>query len=278
MKLRNIFEFAGLRGKPRHFGYTTRSIELHDRSHLTVTDWQHPRLGEGRDLYASMHELIQAHRELIDDGDFCIDIGAHVGDTTLPMGVAAGTSGCVLALEPNPYVYHVLENNARTNRHIANIQTIMAAAGSTQGFLEFEYSDSGFCNGGRHEGMSWLKHGHPYKLPVFCIDLQQELRANYAEELERLKLIKVDAEGYDLYILQSLLGVIDEYRPIVKAEVLGGNSRQYREQLLDLFNSRSYSVYKVRADPFEKGETLDRDSIKQPGSTFDVLCIPNQQE
>lgn len=29
-----------------------------------------------------------------------IDIGAHTGDTTLPMGLATGSEGLVLAIEP----------------------------------------------------------------------------------------------------------------------------------------------------------------------------------
>ncbi len=67
------------------------------------------------------------------------------------MALAVGRSGCVLALEPNPFVYHVLEKNARANRSAANIIPMMAAATEKEGFMQFAYSDSGFCNGGRHE-------------------------------------------------------------------------------------------------------------------------------
>lgn len=273
MKLRNLFEFAGLRGKPRHFDFTTRSIALDDGRQVTVADWQHPRLSDGRDPYALMPQVIRDHRQNVSEGDFCIDIGAHVGNSALPMAIAAGRSGCVLALEPNPFVYHVLEKNARANRHIANIRTIMAAAGQSRGFLEFEYSDSGFCNGGRHEGISALRHGHPYKLSVFCVDLQQELREDYAEELERLRLIKVDAEGYDLYILRALAGIIDQYRPVVKAEVFKNTSRQYREDMFDFFESHRYEVFDVATDRFVRGERLDHEAIARSGH-FDVLCFP----
>ena len=83
--------------------------------------------------------MVDAYREILKEGDFCIDIGAQTGDTTLPMAVAAGVEGCALALEPNPYVYHVLEKNARANNHVANIKTMMAAAGTYEGFMKFEY-------------------------------------------------------------------------------------------------------------------------------------------
>jgi len=273
MKLRNFFELAGFRGKPRHFDYRTRSIDLDGGRSAIVAEWQHPRLLDGRDRYARLAAFARSYEGIIDEGDFCIDIGAHAGDTTLPMAIAAGPSGCVLALEPNPYVYHVLEKNARANRHIANIRPMMAAAGIEQGFLEFEYSDSGFCNGGRHEGIAAVTHGHPYKLSVFCVDLSQELRDCYAEELLRLKVIKVDAEGYDLYVLRSILGIVDEYRPIIKAEVYKKTTRQYREDLFDLFDSRGYEVCKLAAEPFVRGETLDRESVAAPGH-FDILCFP----
>jgi FkbM family methyltransferase len=273
MKLRNVLEFAGLRGKAKHYGYRTRSVDLGGDGSITVADWQHPRLLDGRDPYAGLPELIRQYREVVAEGDFCIDIGAHVGDSTLPMAIAAGPSGSVLALEPNPFVYHVLEKNARANRHVANISTMLAAAGSEQGFLEFEYSDSGFCNGGRHEGISAIKHGHPYKLSVFCVGLQQELQDCYAKELDRLKLIKVDAEGYDLYILRSLTGIIDEHRPIIKAEVFKNTSQEYRADLFDLFNSRNYAVFKMAEEALVKGERLDRQSVVAAGH-FDILCFP----
>ena len=38
----------------------------------------------------------------------------------------------------------------------------MAGASDVEGFVTFEYSDSGYCNGSRHEGMSVLKHGHAW--------------------------------------------------------------------------------------------------------------------
>jgi FkbM family methyltransferase len=38
-----------------------------------------------------------------------IDIGTYTGDTTVPMALAVGKGGIVLGLEPNQYVYKILE-------------------------------------------------------------------------------------------------------------------------------------------------------------------------
>ena len=273
MKPKSFLEFMGFRKKPQHYGYVEETIELDDGRSVSFAKWQHPRMAGDSVVYQFWTDHVGAYSELIKEGDLVIDIGAHCGDTTLPMSIAAGLTGRVIALEPNPYIYHVLEKNARANRHLGNITSIMAAAGPEQGFHEFEYSDSGFCNGGRHEGMSALKHGHPYKLTAFCIDLQKELQDSYADELDRLRLIKVDAEGYDLYILQSLLEIIESYRPVVKAEVFKKTSDEYRRELFDLFASRDYDVYEMAAEPLQRGDKLDREAMTKAGH-FDVLCFP----
>ena len=206
---------------------------------------------------------------------FASTLGHILEDSTLPIALATGTAGCVLALEPNPFVYHVLEKNARANSHAVNIRTMMAAANFREGFIDFEYSDSGFCNGGRHEGIPAMKHGHPFRLEVFCVNLEQELRGHYSELLPRLKFIKVDAEGYDLYVLESILGIIKSYKPIVKAEVFKHTDLAYREKLLSFFLKLDYQVYKIVEEPIGKGPLLTEENLTHL-QHYDILCLPDR--
>jgi FkbM family methyltransferase len=216
---------------------------------------------------------VAAYREFLKEGDFCIDIGAHTGDSTLPLALAVGASGCVLALEPNPHVYPVLEKNARMNAGVANIKTIMAAAAAQEGFMEFEYSDSGFCNGGRHEGISTLRHGHAFKLSVFCVNIARELEEDFGDRLPRLRFIKMDAEGYDLYVARALKEVIVSRRPIVKAEVFKRTDRRYRLDLLEFFEDLGYVVHKIEAEPAQAGPRLTTENVEK-WRHYDILCLP----
>ncbi len=59
--------------------------------------------------------LVDQLRQWIEPGDTVIDIGAHSGDFSLPLALAAGRRGIVFAWEPNPYVFEVLEKNTRLN-------------------------------------------------------------------------------------------------------------------------------------------------------------------
>ena len=266
MKIRSIMNLLGIKVKPKHYGYEIEEHDLGDKGVIRYARWQHPK--------SYPMESVDSYQDILNEGDFCIDIGAQVGDTSLPMGVAVGVSGCVLALEPNPFVYHVLEKNARTNAHLANIKPLFAAAADKNGFLEFNYSDAGFCNGGGHEGISKLKHGHTFSQTVYCIDLEKELQEDFGDLLPKLKYIKVDAEGNDLYILRSLYSTIKQFRPIIKAEVFKGTSLDYRLKLLSFMEELNYSVHKAEENPIRAGVLLTKNNLTE-WQHYDVLCLPN---
>jgi len=271
MKLKNFYLLLGLRNKAKRYLYKVVNYDIGNGRSVHYAQWKHP--GETTKVISS--DLIQEYSKYIREGDFCIDIGAHTGDTALPMSVAAGKSGCVLAIEPNPYVYHVLEKNARANTHVGNIKTMLAAATENEGFTKFEYSDSGFCNGGLHKNISSIRHGNFYSLEVFGVNLENELKNDFANYLPRLKFIKVDAESYDLYVLKSIKNILIEYLPIVKTEIFKKTDTQYRTELLLFFINLGYFVYKIELEPMKIGEELTKENL-EVGKHFDILCVPDK--
>jgi FkbM family methyltransferase len=71
-------------------------------------------------------------RELTSDGMVVADIGANVGFYALRLAEWVGPAGRVLAFEPDPFTYAVLEERARRGPH-ANIETHQMALGDTTG-------------------------------------------------------------------------------------------------------------------------------------------------
>lgn len=270
MKLRNLIQFIGFKGNPKRYGYETVVCQIKSIGAVTLARWQHPAETPKTITAAS----IEAYGAFIKPGDFAIDIGAHTGDSTLPMALAAGRDGAVLAVEPNPYVYHVLEKNARANRDLCTIIPLFAAATPTQGTMRFEYSDSGFCNGGRHEGISPLAHGHPFTLEVFGVNLAAELESDYANVLPNLTFIKTDCEGFDLFVLESLAPIIDRYRPVIKSEVFSKTNLDQRRRLLRFFLDRGYTVHRVVSDHVRTNERVTLDNV-DTWKHYDVLATPN---
>ena len=109
------------------------------------------------------------------EGDVAIDIGAHTGDLTLPIALAVGARGLVFALEPNPYVFKVGGKRDAESGEGTRVP-LMFAAMPADGQFEFEYSDSGYCNGGFHDGIARWRHGHFDRLRVEGRNLAEHLR------------------------------------------------------------------------------------------------------
>jgi len=269
LKLRELLNLIGLRPGPKRYGFEVRQFHLPGDGLIEYAQWLHPHEARQQITAASVARL----REFVDEGDFCIDVGAHTGDTAIPMALAAGKSGCVLALEPNGYVYPVLERNSRLNPDKTNIVPWMVAATPEDGEVVFEYSDSGFCNGGRHEGISKWKHAHAFELKVQGVNLARALRERHADRLPRLKLIKTDAEGYDLAVVRSLADVIEEYRPYVLSEVFKLTERSYRAELLAFFEERGYAVYRPGGDGGLR-ETRLTEALLMERRHYDVFAVP----
>jgi FkbM family methyltransferase len=273
MKLRDLAYLLGLRPRPQKYGWHVERYELPREGCVEFAQWEHPL----QKPTVPTQEMIDQLRTFLREGDFAIDVGAQVGDTTVPMAFAVGRSGCVLALEPNAYVFPVLEENAQLNRHRTHIEPLMAAAAAEAGEQEFEYSDAGFCNGGFHEGISRWRHGHAFKLKVQAIQLESLLRSTYADRLPRLKYIKTDCEGYDLSVLKSLQTLLRERRPYLKVEVYKHSTLEYRRDLLSFLRGLGYRTHRVASESQYRGEIVGPHDV-QRWSHYDLFCVPVNTE
>lgn len=145
------------------------------------------------------------HR-LIDPGDVVVDVGANIGYMTSLAAARVGPDGRVLAFEPHPRVYELLERNAERWRD--------AGAGKVE-LSRIALSDS--------EGDGTLRVGPLFEANMGLAALGGDERQNggshsVAVQLARLDeaardlpvgLLKIDVEGHEAGVLRgarSLLG------------------------------------------------------------------------
>ncbi|MGC1201740.1 MAG: FkbM family methyltransferase [Candidatus Acidiferrales bacterium] len=258
-----------MRPKPRTYGFEVRSFDLPVDGRIEYAQWLHPSETPKTIRQEDVEEL----RKFLSPGDVAIDIGAHTGDSTLPMALAVGPSGAVLALEPNPYVFPVLEKNSQLNPSKTRIVPLMFAATPEDSELDFEYSDAGFCNGGRHEGISRWKHGHAFTLRVRGRNLAAVLARDYSDLVPRLRYIKVDAEGYDATVLSTLTKLIANTRPYLRAEVFKATTAPQRERLFRMVVDLDYTIHRLENEARYLGQELnERDVMNWPH--YDIFCVP----
>lgn len=215
-------------------------------------------------------------RRFLRPGDVAIDIGAHTGDTTIPIALAVGPSGAVLALEPNPYVFPVLERNAGLNPAKMRIMPLNFAAMREDGRYEFQYGEAGYCNGGFHEGVSKWVHGSAFKVEVEGKNLPAFLRRSHPELIPRLRFIKVDAEGFDLAILETLDDVIRGQRPFLQVEMfsLRKSTAVYRRELYDFLVDHGYTVHRMDSRDF-LCERITPENL-MCWNVYDVFGVPTK--
>ncbi len=269
MKFKEIFYLLGLKPKLRTYGHRVETVELAPGDGIEFAKWLHP---------ASRPEPIDAEQiaalsEFLKPGDTAIDIGAQIGDTTVPMALAAGAKGCVFAFEPNPGAFAVLEANAALNRDRVRIVPYPYAAADGPGRLVFRYSDPGLCNGGELKGLSRWRHAHAFEIEVETIHAETLLRERHPEEIARLRYLKVDSEGADLRILQSMAGLVDEFRPYIRCEVYRHLPREEREELFRFFLDRGYGIHHFLDAKTYRGPRLGVEDVCHK-EHYDLLAVP----
>jgi FkbM family methyltransferase len=271
MKPKEILYLLGLKSSPKHYGLEIKAFDLKNDGRIQYAQWLHPRERSKIITQESVDEL----RKFLSEGDVAIDIGAHTGDSTIPIALAVGKEGVVFAIEPNSYVFPTLKKNSEINSEKTNIIPLLFASTPEDGEYIFEYSDAGFCNGGFHEGISKWKHGHAFQLKVEGKNLHKFLELHYSELIPKVRFIKVDAEGYDHTILESLSDLIRRVKPFIKAEVFKRTNGDQRLRFYEFLASFGYSIFHVESDTNLKGEPIKQDDLMR-WAHYDIFCVPLQ--
>jgi len=273
VKLKDLPRALGLvgsRGSVREYSTELSKIALAEGS-IQFARWLHP----GERHKTVTEQSVGVLRSFLHPGDVAIDIGAHTGDSTVPMALAVGASGTVFALEPNPYVFKVLELNATLNPALTHIVPLMFAAMPEDGEFEFEYSDEGYCNGGFHQSVSAWRHGHFSKLRVQGRNLLTYLRENCPDALAGVRFIKIDTEGYDRAVARTIADLLRDARPYLKTEIYKHMPAAEREGYFDDLRRLGYRLFKCGDDEY-RGEPIALARDLSRWRHFDVFAVPEE--
>jgi FkbM family methyltransferase len=157
-----------------------------------------PIIGKCFELYGEYSEAeVSLMRSVLKPGDTVVDVGANIGDLTVPLSRIVGESGRVYAIESNPGVFNVLCGNLALNG-ILNTKPLNAFVATS---VDVD-TGSAVWGPSAYVGSTWAPH-------FVAID---------ALDLAGCALIKVDVDGKELDVLRSAEMTIERFRPILYFE------------------------------------------------------------
>jgi FkbM family methyltransferase len=253
------------------YGVEILTIRSNIYGDFEYAKWNNP-LYKMKPLTDDFLKFLQSY---IKKGDLVIDIGANIGDTTVPFALVAQKEGLVLGIDPNPHVFKVLEENAQLNTDKSRILPLCAAITQEEGEFYYNSSEATFCNGGISSEKK-NKHGR------FCLDykikgikLEKYLNENHSDLLDKLSFIKIDTEGYDKEIIRSISGIISKYKPYIICECFKRLTKLERFEYFDLIASNGYILYYL--DGFYEKPIIGQQIQKQDMMNwkhFDIFAKP----
>jgi FkbM family methyltransferase len=209
-------------------------------------------------------------KNLIRRGDYCIDIGAHLGYFTLELGRLAGSNGHIYAIEPMSKFFQtlgaLLEKQKMNN--VTLEQYAMGAAGEwvemgiprVNNVKKFAYARAVEYN-------SYLEYVESEKVKNVRGD-------EHFSNLTRVDFIKCDVEGLELPVFSSFTEIIRRHHPIILCEL---GDPQDRARLLDLLGENTYGLFylenkKLRAlDTYSPVKTVSHNHYFIPRARLESL-------
>jgi FkbM family methyltransferase len=257
----------------KEYGFEISEFHLSQDGVIQYAQWLNP-LEQKKVITQSS---VNFFKKFIKKGDLAIDIGAHSGDTAIPMGLAAGKEGLVLALDPNKIVYKILEQNSKLNPEKTNIVPLCAAATAEDGDFYYHSSEATFNNGGISTTRKSSHGKFSLDSTIRGVNVQKYINANLTDYVEKISFVKIDTEGLDYVVLQSISELLSQHRPVVIAECFKKASKQLRFAMVDFLNAKSYEMYHV--DDFSENATFTK--LSKEGMLnwkhFDFCAIPSEK-
>ncbi len=201
-----------------------------------------------------------------------IDIGANIGVFALLAAARVGSSGYVLAVEPNPSNTRLLEASRRANG-FENLTVCQAAADAKIGILGLYSSDSNGTTSAIETEVDLLS----------CRNTVAALRVDdLVPSGQRIDFIKIDVEGAEYKALLGTERIIRQWSPVILSEfspgLLAGISRISGPAYLDWLIAFGYRIGVVeRTGRAQVGlSSVDIMAAYQASGLdhIDIVCLP----
>jgi len=192
------------------------------------------------------------------DGDVFIDVGANIG--YFSMLAAQQKAAIVLAIEPIPKTYEMLNMNIEHNMFANVIQSLNVALGSKSYTAKFTCA-LGPKNHAEYEANNI--HSNLPTIDVEVVTLESLVRSR--NEINKIDFIKVDIEGCEYDFLLGAKESIEIFKPMIMMEIEEARLAKYNataQQVFAFMDSLGYKYLSVGKDSITEGTIYTEDLKK----------------
>ncbi|MFL5763459.1 MAG: FkbM family methyltransferase [Bacteroidia bacterium] len=193
-----------------------------------------------------------------------IDVGGNIGQTAMTMAQKTGAAGKVISFEPHPSTVEKFRKNLSLNPQISNVIVENFGLGDQENTAEMFVECTTNSGGNRIAGSSEKSNGTPVKITT--LDRYLDMHG-----IEKVDLVKIDVEGYEMNVLNGMTKILQRQRPLLYLEIDDNNLKKQghsAQEMIDLLHRLNYEILEVSA---YKTITVPADI---PHSCRDIFCRP----
>ncbi len=182
-------------------------------------------------------EVTELFRKLLHKGMTVVDVGANIGWFTLLSASIIGTSGTVIAYEPEPDAFSLLSKSVKLNE-FANVKAIQKCVADSTRSMELYLATQ---NLGGHSIVSQVGNS---SITVNSVTLDETLSGM---GINRIDIMKIDAEGAEPQVIKGCVSHLSDVRNIIM-EWNGSYWATHADLLDDLLGQ--FELYEIVKSPF----------------------------
>lgn len=188
-----------------------------------------------------------------------IDVGANIGYYVVELSQHLNPNGKIHAFEPVPDSFEQLTRNVELNNISTLINSNQVAVSNFEGSMRLYMPKTSGSSA------TSARNLHPNE-KVEKFDVKTTTLDSYAQthQLATLDLLKIDVEGAELMVIQGALNSIEQFKPVIFAELLRKWSAQFEYHpnvVLNTLLPLGYRCYAV-SDHLPEVHEITNDTIE----------------
>lgn len=202
-------------------------------------------------------------KNILDSNMIFLDVGANQGEYTLYAAkIFVEGKGQVIAFEPVPEMYQILDENINLNAFCNQVSVCKFGLSDKKGAVSiYDAVSPSVLHYAHHEGLNTMYPSSTRNNKICTIDVERldDIIEDFL--LNRIDVIKIDVEGSELPILRGALKTIEKYKPKLIIEIneetfiAGG---YHKSDVLELLRKCGYTFSMIKRNGSLKAVSDDK--------------------